>query len=308
MGFAVKGIGNFGRNVAVIADRYFLFEEMNFPKDSLKKAEIDAMAKLSIESMFPPGNYEIVAGFFVGKGNDSMVVFVASKDRLLSEIPQLASCKYWIPKRFVLECLQNDLSVPGGNGCVILDVDASGFCCIEGKKIALFSDEFWTAEMHDAEAKKASKMAESMGVLLGKAVAPLLSASAGLLLLFVALVAVNFAIGSRLSSMQSNQTNVDRVKERSKLRDEIYAFATGKLAYFKRLQIVNDVRPAEMLFREFSADGSNVAHFLGTCESVSALNEFLSVLGKKKEVADASTANVISKQKETSFNLSVKFL
>jgi hypothetical protein len=296
------------RSVAVVSDRYFLVEENGFPRESLKHSEIRSLAKSTISGMLPASGNETVSGFFIDEAKNSMTTFVASRERLLSEIPQLQSCKYWVSEKFFREKVSSELEFPQEEKCVVISIDSGGICSVGDSRCMLFSQEFWNAEMHDDAEKSINRKIEFIDGLYNKAIFPLLSGVAALLLLLVCLCAVRIVVSLRSSVVERNSERAALIMERSKLRDEISLFSAGKLSYLRRLKTVANVRPGGLLFSSFSYSNPKVVNFIGECESVSILNGFIGKLKNVRSVRNVSETNVVSSMGHVSFNLKVEFL
>ncbi|MDR1595382.1 MAG: hypothetical protein LBR91_00450 [Puniceicoccales bacterium] len=295
------------KSVAVVSDSYFLFEENGLPLNQLKRNEVSMLAKETIISMVPAGAHETASGFFVDGEKSSMVTFVASRERLFSEISQLTSCKYWVPERFFRERVSNEYKFPSEQKCLILEIESGGFCSVNGKKVKLFVEDFWNVEMHGDSEKSINKKIEFIDGFYGRAIFPVLSVTAGLLLLFIGLVVANFTASALERAIVAKQSEVDHIIERSKLRDEISTFSASKLSYFRRLKTMADLRPSELIFNAFSSKGG-IVDVVGECDSVATLNGFIVNLKKASGVTEVSESNVTSSQDSVSFNLKVKFL
>ncbi|MDR1413463.1 MAG: hypothetical protein LBI56_00795 [Puniceicoccales bacterium] len=317
MGFSIKNIFKLfgpkkeeqtGTTVACIANKYFLFEESRFPQSSLKPNEISDMAKIAIEGMVPGGTTEMASGFFVNKNKSSVTVFIASKSRLLEEIPQLASCQYWLPEKFVSEYISSELAVPQEKNYTAIVLDSKGCCSVNGRNISLFSEEFWTAELHGEEANAANRKFEMANSTFSKGTVPLVYAVIMLSLFVFALYASQIGIRIWNKTLQSGRNEMNRIMERERLRDEALGFSAEKLSYLRHLEKISSLRPKEMKFVEFRTSGAKITHIVGKCASVSALNKFLGELQKERSIGAISTGNVVSKQNATTFNLKVEFL
>ncbi|MDR1401761.1 MAG: hypothetical protein LBI81_02275 [Puniceicoccales bacterium] len=296
------------KTVACISNKYFLSEEFDFPRDTLKPSEINEMAKISIENMLPGGAAEMASGFFVHKNKSSMTVFIASKNRLLSEIPLLSSYQYWLPEKFIQEHISSEFKIPDEENCSAITINHNGVCSIDGKNFKLFSNEFWTAELHDEVENSVNKKIEFTNSTLAKGSVPLTYGAIGMLSFIITLVALHLAINFWNVALGKNETQVNTIMERSKLRDEALAFSAVKLTYLRNLKEINSIRPKEMRFTEFKTSGPKVVDFSGTCISAEMLNNFLNDLRKESSIFAVSSDGVVSKQNVTSFNIRVEFL
>ncbi|MDR1233205.1 MAG: hypothetical protein LBJ75_03020 [Puniceicoccales bacterium] len=292
--------------VALISDEYFFFDEIKLPKESLRKEEVNSMVEMAIESAFPIDKQKIFSGFFANQNKGCITIFVASKNRVLSEIPNLKTCTYWLPERFCRENAKGGTIVKADEKCTAIDVNGDGSLEIQGKKLDLFSEDFWSAEMHEQQEKTIARKAEKINGWYKKIISPLVSVTSVLFMLVIALVVVRSSIGWRQSVLEKRQPRVSQVIKRKKLHDEIDVFSQGKALYFKRLDAINKMRPAQLFFSQFTMSSPKVMNFVGMCDSIATLNLFVESL--KKELHSVSTPNVSSTSKGTTFNLQVEYL
>ncbi|MDR2628886.1 MAG: hypothetical protein LBC30_02775 [Puniceicoccales bacterium] len=294
--------------VALISDRYFFFDEIKLPLESLRKEEIDNMAQMAIENAFPANDKKIFSGFFTNHGKNCVIIFVASKNRVLSEIPNLKTCTYWLPERFCRENVKSGSIVKTDEKCATISVDGDGSLKIQGKKLNLFSDDFWNAEMHEQQEKTVARTTEKINSWYKKIIFPLISVTSVLLMLVIALVVIRLSIGFRQSTLVKRWPKITRIIERKKLYDEICAFSEGKVSYFKRLDEINKIRPAQLFFSQFTASGPKDIRLVGMCDSIATLNLFVENLKQEFSICTVSTLNVSSTSKGTTFNLQVEYL
>jgi hypothetical protein len=308
---AILGARSRDDSVAFIADRYFLFEEVKIPRKSLNRGEVGDMARLAIEEMLPPGTQlddSYGTGFFEGKRGDSVTAFVSSRDRLLSEMPELRTCPYWLPEKFFYENICKLAFMPVNGKCVIADLTQSGKFSMQGRTFGLFSKEFWTAELHGEEYKIVQKVVWLTNRFHARVIPALLASSSFLLLIFMASLLFGGVNVLAERKLKLKVPRINRIIERSKLRDEILLFQNGKSLCFQSLDEVNDLRPSTLLFDEFYMEGAKVARFIGVSDSPTTLNAFVDRLRKLPEVKEARVVDVVSTQKEATFNLKVEFL
>jgi hypothetical protein len=307
--FESDAAGQGGKSVAIISDSYFIFEENGFRKGSLKRSEIHALARSTVVGMLPASGNETASGFCVDNVKSSIITFVASKERLLSEIPELASCRYWVPERFFKEKIYTEYRTGYGAKCLVLAMDGGFICYPNGKKTKLFSEDFWNAELHDDGEKNVNKKIEFVDSFYEKFVFRLLSCVAVLLLIFAGVLASAAVTRRTTSAIAKNESKVNEIKGLAKLRDEMKGFSSGKLSYLRRLKIVADGQPDSLIFSSFSIGGSsaNEANLVGKCDSVAVLDEFVGKLKNESAVSNVAASNVVSTHNSVSFNLKVKF-
>jgi hypothetical protein len=295
-------------SVAFIADRYFFFEESKFPRNSLSRKEIAEMVKITLEGMLPAGNHETVSGFFLNSENSAVTTFVASKVRLLSEIPELKSCKYWVPERFFGAHIDADTTMPPENACTVFEIDSDSTISVKGKKIRLFSDQFWNAEAHDRGVKDIHRVVSKIGNAINKVMLPLLSATAVMVLIAVILASTATTTNIRYATVKARAAKVEKIIERGKLRNEVMSFASGKSSFFKRLNVVNTFRPSKLIFKGFSMQNSQMVSLNGICDSMSTLNTFINRLKGDSRISSVSSSDTASSQNGTTFSLQIEFL
>ncbi|MDR1528702.1 MAG: hypothetical protein LBS22_03925 [Puniceicoccales bacterium] len=294
--------------VAFISDEYFFFDEIKLPNGSLQKEEINSMAQVAIETVFPAEKQKILSGFFTNQGKNCVTIFVASKNRILSEIPDLKTCTYWLPERFCRENIKGNTTIIQANEkCATINVDGDGSLAIQGKKFNLFSEDFWNAEMHEQQEKSIARKAEKINSWYKKIISPLISATSVLFMLVIVLVAIRSSIGFRQAVLEKRRPRIARIIERKKLYDEICVFSEGKALYFKRLEAINKVRPAQLFFSQFTMSGPRAMQFVGVCDSIVTLNLFVENLKKESSIHTVSTPSVSSSYKGTTFNLEVGY-
>jgi hypothetical protein len=76
------------------------------------------------------------------------------------EIPGFAGHTYWLPERFFREKLHHAPMINSGEKCIVAGIDQDGSFSLQDKKINLFANDFWRAEMHGEEEKNASRKAK----------------------------------------------------------------------------------------------------------------------------------------------------
>ncbi|MDR2776424.1 MAG: PilN domain-containing protein [Puniceicoccales bacterium] len=294
--------------VALISDEYFFFDEIKLPQGSLQKEEINSMAQMAIESAFPMDDKKIFSGFFTNRGKNCVTIFVASKNRILSEIPNLKTCTYWLPERFCRENVKSSTIIKTDEKCATISVDGDGSLKIQGKKLDLFSEDFWNAEMHEQQEKTIARTTEKINGWYKKIIFPLISVTSILFMLVISLVVIRSSIEFRQSTLVKKWPKITRIIERKKLYDEICAFSEGKASYFKRLDEINKIRPAQLFFSQFTMNGPKVMQLVGICDSIATLNLFVENLKKEFSMRRVPTLNVSSTSKGTTFNLQVEYL
>ncbi|MDR0742519.1 MAG: hypothetical protein LBE98_03585 [Puniceicoccales bacterium] len=293
--------------VALISDEYFFFDEIKLPSGSLQKEEINSMAQMAIENAFPVENQKIFSGFFTNRSKNCITIFVASKNRVLSEIPNLKTCTYWLPERFCRENVKSSTIIKTNEKCATVGVDVDGSLKIQGKKLDLFSEDFWNAEMHEQREKSVARITEKINGWYKKTIFPLISVTSVLFMLVITLVVIRSSIGLRQSMLERRWPKITRIIERKKLYDEICAFSEAKALYFKRLDAINKIRPAQLFFNQFTMSGPRVMQFVGMCDSIATLNLFVEDLEKESSIYEVSTPNVSSSSRGTTFNLEVEY-
>jgi Tfp pilus assembly protein PilN len=127
-------------------------------------------------------------------------------------------------------------------------------------------------------------------------------------LAFIVCLGGNIAIDRYSKTLASEQSKIEQIKERSEMCNEIAAFTEEKSACFGHLDMINNVRPAKLLFNQLSTNNPKVMTFAGTSDSVHTLNTFIENLRKEKSITKVSTINVVSTLKGTTFNLQIEFL
>jgi hypothetical protein len=294
------------RTVAVIADRYFFFENIDFPSDSIDEKEIQNMAELTIGSVLPGRSEEMVSGFFLSKNKSGLSVFVASKNRLMSEIPTLAGCNFWIPEKFFREHIAPS-PLKSDDTVATLDVDGAGNLSIDGEKIRLFSKNFWTAEMHGEVDKSAHRLSEMLNAVYGKIIIPIISTASILLLAFATLLTGSWMLNAWKTSLDNKRPKINRIAAREALRDELFAFSSGVIDCLQHLDAVNNVRPKSLLFSTFYANSPKSIDISGTSPSIATFNAFVSALNGDPTIVSVATSNVVSTQDKTTFNATVTF-
>jgi hypothetical protein len=297
-----------GGSVAFVANRYFFFEESKFPRNSLSQKEVAEMVKITLEGMLPAGNHETVSGFFLNSENSAVTTFIASKVRLLSEIPELKSCKYWVPEKFFNAYVNAGTTMPMENACAVFEIDSNGAISIEGKKIKLLSGQFWNAEVHDKDVKDTHRVISKISDAIQKTMLPLLSATAVMVLIAAILTSMATATNIRHAAVKAREAKVKRIIERGKLRDEIMSFIGGKSSFFRQLNVINAFRPGRLIFREFSMQNPKTVSLSGICDSMSTLNTFISRLKGDSRISGVSSSSTASKQDGTTFSLQIEFL
>jgi hypothetical protein len=298
--------GGFDETAAFISDRYFIFEEFDVPP-LLNKSEISSMARITIERMFP-GDYGVLFGFFVDKSKARATAFAASKERLFSEIPQLKTCTYWLPERFVRSNVCNEQIKKIDSESTMVAVDNDGFFTLNDHRFKLFSDGFWTAEMHDEEEKKLARKIISINNFCKKSIFPLWMFSSLLVLVMVGLLAFNFSLKFKEKTLASEKPRIDRIVKRNGVYKEMLSFRSKPSACLELLREINSARPSTMKFVEYSISGSKDVRLIGSCNSVETLNAFIENLKKSGAVSSAKTISAFSSQKKTTFTLEVEFL
>ncbi|MDR1457609.1 MAG: hypothetical protein LBI47_02040 [Puniceicoccales bacterium] len=294
--------------VALIPDEYFFFDELKLPKGTLQKEEINSMAQMAIENAFPVDKQKIISGFFTNQDKNHVTIFVASKSRVLGEIPHLKTCTYWLPERF---CRENANGVPitkTDERCTTIDVSEDGSLEVQGNKLDLFSEDFWSAEMHEQQEKSIARKVENLNGWCKKIISPLVSVTSVLFMLVVVLLMVRSSIKLRHSMLEKRESKVAQIIERKKLYDEICVFSEGKALYFKRLDAINKIRPAQLFFSQFTMSSPKAMKFVGMCDSIATLNLFVENLKKESSICLVSTPSVSSSSKGTTFNLEVEYL
>ncbi|MDR1890772.1 MAG: hypothetical protein LBQ23_01125 [Puniceicoccales bacterium] len=294
--------------VAFISDEYFFFDEVKLPNESLQNKEINSVAQIAIEDAFPVNKQKTFSGFFINQGKKSITIFIASKNRILSEMSDLKTCTYWLPERFYRENINNGTIIKPDEKYAAVDIDQDGSLEIQGKKFNLFSENFWNAEMHEEQEKSIAKKVEKINVWCKKIISPLISATSVLFMLVIVLFATYVAIGFRHSTLEKRQSKISQIIERRKLRDEICVFTGGKDLCFKRLDALNKVRPFQLFFSQFTMSSPRVMQFVGTCDSIATLNTFVENIKRESSTHVVSTSNVSSSSKGTTFNLKVEYL
>jgi hypothetical protein len=292
-------------DVALISDKYFLFEDVRIPVNTLKWNEIVEMAKNSTDAMVPAGNYETLSGFFLGAGKDRVTTFVASKDRLLSEIHGLIECKYWVPERFFRELV--DANVGNIDTCTTVHCDQYGKFCLNETWNNMFVDAFWTAELHGGNETNGRREIVAVNTFYRKLFAPLLRLTSAFLVVLASLVAIDWMISSRVSGLRANKLSESGIEGRRILRDEMMVIVGDRSLYLKRLDFVNDLRPGTLLFNSFAMKSQNEALYSGMCDSAATLHTFVGRLKGSNIVKDVTTSNVTSKAKVTTFSMCVEF-
>ncbi|MDR2432165.1 MAG: hypothetical protein LBD34_00185 [Puniceicoccales bacterium] len=294
--------------VALIPDEYFFFDDIRLPKDALQREEIGSMARMAIENAFPVDKQKIFSGFFTKKDRNCVTIFVASKNRVLAEIPDLKTCTYWLPERFCRENVNGAPITKTDEKYTTIDVGEDDSLEIQGNKLNLFSEDFWSAEMHEQQEKSIARKIEKLNSWYKKLISPLISVTSVLFMVVIVLITVRSSIKMRHSMLEKRESRITQIIERKKLYDEICIFSKGKALYFRRLDAINKVRPAQLFFSQFIVNGSKVMKFLGTCDSVATLNLFVENLKKEPSIHLASTPSVSSSSKGTTFNLEVEYL
>jgi hypothetical protein len=301
-----NGRGGGDAKIAVIADRYFMFEESGFNRGSLRTNEIASMAKMSSEGLVPSGKHRTASGYFV-RNHDTVIAFIASQERLLSEIPELSSCKYWIPAKFFLECVDPECAIGEGKNCITFAINYRGEFVSRGKKLRMFSKAFWTAELHPDEERSGNRGMALLNLIALRIIAPLVLIFSGLLLSCVALLVQNSIVEIDRIKLREKQKTVNDIIERSKLRDEIFAFSSGKSSFFRCLNAINGSRPATLLFKDFTMQANGAISISGACDAIKTLDEFVDALKREKFIGAVNCSNVGHENGATAFELSVEF-
>ncbi|MDR2779470.1 MAG: hypothetical protein LBB16_04320 [Puniceicoccales bacterium] len=296
--------------VAFISDKYFFFDEVKLPNESLPNKEIDSMVQIAIKNFLPVEKKKILSGFFVNRSKRNVTIFAASKNRVLAEMPDLKTCTYWLPERFCRENINDkDITIKPDEKYTTIEVDQDGSLTKQDKKLNLFSENFWNAEMHENQEKSIARKVEKINSWYKKIISPLISATSVLFMLVIVLLAIRSTIGFRHSILEKRQSKIkiSRIIERKKLRDEICAFTEGKALYFVRLNAINKIRPARLFFNQFTMSSPKVMQFVGTCDLIATLDDFIENLKKDSSIRVVSTPRVSSSSKETAFNLKLEY-
>ncbi|MDR2737717.1 MAG: hypothetical protein LBB18_02125 [Puniceicoccales bacterium] len=292
---------------AFIPDKYFIFEEINFPPNSLKRDEIGNMAKITIENMLPFDGNNLLSGFFESENGGSATIFIASRDRLFNEIPQLKTCTYWLPEKFLHSRVCGG-QISNSDECIVGKIDQDGFLVMQDHKFKLFSEEFWTAEMHCEDEKKFSKSVNLINGVCKKIFCPLLFVTSVCVLSAMALFAFGLFAKSRGNHMGKIEKRVGEIIARHRLRNEVLSFFENPSLCLEYLNIVNTNRPAKIIFGEFAMDGLKSVRISGNCDLLETLNSFLGNLKNERRISSAEVAEIASTKEKTIFNLKVEFL
>ncbi|MDR2602972.1 MAG: hypothetical protein LBC11_00210 [Puniceicoccales bacterium] len=294
--------------VALIPDEYFFFDDIKLPKGALQKEEINSMAQTAIENICPVNKEKIFSGFFTNQTNSCVTIFLASKNRILAEIPDLKTFTYWLPERFCRESTNGATITKTDEKCTTINVSEDGSLEVQGNKLDLFSEDFWSAEMHEQQEKSIARKVEKLNSWYKKIIFPLVSVTSILFMLVVILMLGRSSIKLRYSILEKRESRITQIIERKNLYDEIRIFSEGKALYFKRLNAINKIRPAQLFFNQFTMSNPNVMKFIGICNSVTTLNLFLENLKEEPSIHTVSAPRISSSSKGTTFHLEVEYL
>ena len=125
--------------VAVLSNSYFFTEKIPLEGAKISDSEMENMVQMTISTMIPEGNFEIVYGYSISNSGSEINVFAASKERILEEIPEVANIQYWVPDEYASTNFGNVKSIVGDKNYSVFTIDSSGRISTNIGKVKLFT-------------------------------------------------------------------------------------------------------------------------------------------------------------------------
>ena len=295
-------------SVIFLPDKYFLFDKVSLPAGKLLDKEILEMAQLSIEAMLPSSDYETLSGYFVDQGN-VMTVFVASKERLKSEYPNMSKFAYWFPKVVLSlsSAKMNDLAADTEQP-LILELNLDDILPGGDGSIDIFSKQFWNAELHSKKEKKIARHRHLITKTANHLFGPIFSTAVLAILAFTISFITISCTNWQLTATLKKSSAVTKIRKNFDLLTQLTSFSNTKMACFDYLSTINLQRPSSLFFNKFSMQAPKCIEASGGCPSMQVLNTFVANLNGEATISNAKLENVQSTSDGTSFKLKVEFI
>lgn len=291
--------------VAVLSNSYFFTEKIPLEGAKISDSEMENMVQMTISTMIPEGNFEIVYGYSISSNGSEINVFAASKERILEEIPEVANIQYWVPDEYASTNFGNVKSIVGDKNYSVFTIDSSGRISTNIGKVKLFTKSFWTAELHKGTEKAANKAR----VFLDQK----LSVTCSFSLLTIALAAGIFFGRIYIGHQMEKFANIDKKKLEVEAKENAFKltdiFSGRKSAALSYLSEINDIRPIKsMFFKSYEITNSSKITIEGYCSNENILNSVVDKL-KRDESTKVTSSNQPSNDEDGAleFKLEVEF-
>jgi hypothetical protein len=194
-----------------------------------------------------------------------------------------------------------------GKNCTTFAINHRGEFIANGKKLRMFSNTFWTAELHTEAEKDANRGVAYINSIAPLLATPLLFLSSLLLVALAAFLISDSLVEVNRMKLHGMQKKIDAIMERGKLRDEILAFSSGKSSFFRKLNTINSARRGELFFHDFAMETDGSVRISGICDTTNTLDTFMKNLKLEKSIVDVNCSNIGRAKTGMAFKIGVKF-
>lgn len=165
----------------------------------------------------------------------------------------------------------------------------------------------WSADVRPDNVLLALQKQQQKEVFLRYAIRGLVGSTAACCLVSLLLVGAFQLVHHRQKRIARQAPAVERIKSDDLLADQLMAFSDKQMQPFAMLHIINELRPAQTLFKQVGCDRWNILLIEGTSPDGTEFNSFLRALNESPGIDKATVVKQRTTQGRTLFTLEVSF-
>jgi large-conductance mechanosensitive channel len=289
--------------ICIVEKKYLFIDELAFNGPIKRRRDLECLAKLRVEAISPFALDDLLYGFFANESR--LVIFIACKNRLEQILPRQPSC-------IILPEILPNLIVGHDFALVRTRVGTDDTVTFHGTaddlKLKLSDPIIFNADLRQFSVKFRTKNLRKIstfldyGICLNLVLVPLLCAFS-IFLLFQ---------GARLNSLEKQiserRTEVATITSKHAFLEHVSKFYSDENFCLEALEIVNQVRPDDILFVDANADfNGKMLKIKGTAPSVGSVTRYCDALKHCESIEILKPPHIYSRDRTAFFTVDIYF-